>query len=83
MERYYFHVEDGRVEQDTEGTELPGKDAAYSEAVGMMWHTLRDRPEKLNESDGVLTRVQTAAGLTLLTIHTCVTYAPSFSRPQR
>jgi hypothetical protein len=81
MRRYFFHLEDGNIETDQEGTELEGdRQSLVAEAISLMAHTLRDRPEKLTDEDDVQIRVADEQGMTLLTIHTTLSYSPALSK---
>jgi hypothetical protein len=42
MPRYFFNVLDGKVFEDTEGTELPDTEAAEEEAVRTAGEIIRD-----------------------------------------
>ena len=42
MPRYFFHVDDGSEQPDTEGTELAGMGQVRSEAVRLTGEILRD-----------------------------------------
>ena len=50
MPRYFFHSEDGHLEHDSSGTELPDAGAARIEAVRFAGSLLADRPQALWES---------------------------------
>jgi len=42
MQRYYFHLKDGRLSLDEEGTEFPDIQAARREAIRYSGEVLRD-----------------------------------------
>lgn len=46
MPRYFFHVLDGSVSIDTEGTELRGLTEAHSQAITMAGEIMRDARRK-------------------------------------
>ena len=50
MPRYFFHSEDGHLEVDNNGTELPDAAAARVEAVRFAGALLLDRPQAVWES---------------------------------
>ncbi len=47
MQRYFFHLHDGRTTLDAEGVELPNLRAARGEAVRACGDLLRDVPAAL------------------------------------
>jgi hypothetical protein len=47
MPRYYFHIEDDRIEIDQIGVELPDLKAAREEAVSAAGQILRNGAEKV------------------------------------
>ncbi|MBZ9676867.1 DUF6894 family protein [Mesorhizobium sp. ES1-1] len=51
MPRYHFHVDDGTLLADNEGTELPDLQAARAEAVSAAGELLRDLDGALWEGD--------------------------------
>lgn len=46
MPRYFFHVIDGSVDIDTDGTELTGLTEAHSQAITMAGEIMRDARRK-------------------------------------
>lgn len=65
MPRYFFHVSDGMVSPDLDGTELLNIEAARVEAVKFAGALLRDRPEAFWRADEWVMRVTDEADLTL------------------
>lgn len=78
MSRYHFHIEDGVAECDDAGVEMPFSEVV-PEAIARLAKILRDRPAKLTDTEELLVKVQDDTGMTLLTVHTILTYAPAAS----
>lgn len=51
MPRYYFDRRDGGFDPDTEGTELPGLEAARIEAINYAAAAVKDRPDYVGEGN--------------------------------
>ena len=49
MPRYFFHMVDGGIDPDLEGTELPDPQRAKCEAIVYAGQAIRDRPELVAE----------------------------------
>jgi len=75
MPRYFFHVEDGVIHADEEGTELSGLGAAREHAVCYFAELLRDAPRTFWNHGEWLMRVTDAAGLVFFTLHFVATNA--------
>ena len=50
MPRYFFHMVDGGLDPDIEGTELPDSKRAKCEAIVYAGQAIRDRPELVSET---------------------------------
>jgi hypothetical protein len=70
MPRFFFHVDDGHLSPDTEGTEHRDVDAARVEAVRLTGEMLREAGKRF-WSGGTLWRLHVTdeAGQLVLTLH--------------
>lgn len=81
MPRYFFHVEDGQVFSDLQGTELPDLGAARREAVRFAGALLADQPEAFWGTGEWKMRVSDDRNLTLFTLLFLATDAPVLDHP--
>lgn len=65
MPRFFFHVRDGEVFEDLQGTELPTMVAAKNEAVRFAGQLLQDKPETFWQGHEWTVNVTDDANLTL------------------
>jgi hypothetical protein len=66
MPLYFFHVTDGQIYPDQDGTELPGLEAARREAFGLIGDLLRNKESWDSHERRV--DITDAAGQALLTL---------------
>lgn len=85
MPRFFFHVEDGEVFTDLQGTELRDLNAAREEAVRFAAALLRDQADKFWDTSEWRIRVTNEADLTLFDLTFFGTQAPAVREqvPQR
>jgi len=80
MSRYFFHIEEGRVFQDADGTELPDHQAAAAEAVRVVSDLLKGNVDGVLASSSLRVSVTDKAGLMLFVVNVSCIRAPGFKR---
>ena len=65
---YFFHLMDGRIDRDLEGSELPDLTAAQDEAVVFLGQTIKDRPGILKDTGELRVEVTGEDGSLLKTV---------------
>ncbi|THD59292.1 hypothetical protein [Phenylobacterium sp.] len=73
MSRYYFHVQNGGLLKDEEGTDLEHADAARIEAAKLLGQLVAERPEDIWLGDAFTITVKDDAGLTMFLLDLAVT----------
>jgi hypothetical protein len=81
LERYFFHLEDGRLIDDQDGTELDSLEAAKHEAVQLIGQTLCHEPSKFWSAETYRVSVADEDGLILFTLEMVATLSAAL--PQR
>jgi hypothetical protein len=77
MPRFHFHVEDGAVLDDVDGTELPGVPAAQEEAARYFGQLLQERAKDLFEHQVLKLTVTDARGLVLFVLEMTAMLSPA------
>ena len=77
MPRYFFNVHDGRVLLDTDGTELPGIEAAHREAVQLAGRLLVDQPNEFWNGEDWRVEVMNENQLLMFVLNFTATMAPA------
>jgi hypothetical protein len=80
MPRYFFHVEDSRVDRDGEGMELADLAKAKCEAVEYAGKLICEHASEFWNHDGWRMTVADDTGLTLFELHLFGTEAPAAAR---
>ena len=82
MQRFFFHIDHGEPQRDTEGTELPGLAAARAEAVRLVGRLLEDAGDSFWAMPSINLTVTDGSGLALWSIDVAGTPA-AVMRPKR
>ena len=80
MERYFFHLHDGKSLTDEEGTELESLDAAKKAAIQLIAQTLRDDVDTFWQDQTYGVTVTDRAGLILFTVEIAATISPAVGK---
>jgi hypothetical protein len=83
LERYFFHLEDGRSITDADGTELKNLEEAKHEAVQLIAQTLCNEPSKFWNAETYHVSVTDQRGLVLFTLEMVATLSPAVPQRQR
>ena len=68
MPRYFFHIVDGGLDPDLEGTELPDAQRARCEAIVYAGQTIRDRPDIVTRDGELRVEVTSEGGMLVTTV---------------
>lgn len=79
MSRYFFHLVDGGLDPDREGTELPSLQDAKREAVRLAGGMMRDDPALFLDRGEWSVEVNDEAGTLLFIFNFFATEAPALS----
>lgn len=82
MPRYYFHIQDGRLFRDEDGTELPDLASAEVEASRVVGAHLRDHPDEPWRDGDIVMTVADEQGLTLLSLTVMGQHSPAAGGPR-
>jgi hypothetical protein len=77
LQRYFFHLEDGKVVADDDGTELASLEDAKHEAVQLIAQTLCNEPSKFWNAENYRVSVTDSDGLMLFTLEMVATLSPA------
>ena len=80
MPLYHFNLHDGHSYRDQQGTELPGLDAARTEAVRFAGQMFKDNPATVLSDEDWSMDVTDAAGLILFRLMFVIHSAPACIR---
>ena len=83
MPRFYFHLEDGELSPDLDGTALASVQEAQREAVEHFAEMMRERCAEIWRDRGLKLTVVDERGLTLFVLEMTATIAPAVSAPPR
>jgi hypothetical protein len=83
MQRFLFHITDGDIYQDDEGTELTDLDAARVEAVKIMSQALKAEARTFWQTGQLEVTVADDRNLTLFCLRTWAVDATATARPRR
>ncbi|MGH6963684.1 MAG: DUF6894 family protein [Phenylobacterium sp.] len=82
MPKFFFHTEDGRCQQDEQGTDLIDVHAARNEAVVILAEVLKDDPEEFWKDRSFKLTVTDARGLTLYILDVSAVASSAVERPR-
>lgn len=68
MPLFFFHRTDGKIERDTEGSELPDLATAQEEAIIFLGQSIKDHPGMLKDTGELRVEVTGEDGLLLTTV---------------
>ncbi len=80
MSRYFFHLVDGGVDADRDGSELPNLQDAKKEAVRLAGAMMRDDPALFLTRERWSVEVSDREGLPLFSLNVVATEAPGARR---
>ena len=80
MSRYFFHLVDGGVDADREGSELPSLQTAKQEAVRLAGAMMRDDPALFLSHERWSVEVSDEDGLPLFSLNIVATEAQGAKR---
>ena len=76
MPRYYFHLQDGTLEIDDQGTELLDFNAAKIEAVRLLGAVIKDQPDEFWSSSSLKMMVTDEASVLLFALDLSAVQSP-------
>lgn len=79
MAHYHFHIRDGELAEDSEGSEHADVNAAGLEAVRRLGNFLVSRPDALWRDEIISVFVSDDSGLTLFSVDATLACAPAIN----